>query len=131
MLSLLFHYLIFFLNFAEAQNGQPFDFGSRLNIAFGTAEALAFMHTELQDDKIAHGNLKSSNILLTKEMDVCVSEYGLMVVDNDSHNKNIFNADVYAFGVLLLELLTGKPVQSNGFDLAKWVKVSGQGRVDG
>ncbi|GJZ94690.1 probable inactive receptor kinase [Tanacetum coccineum] len=104
-----------------SQNEQPFDFGSRLNIACGTAEALAFMHTELQDDKIAHGNLKSSNILLTKDMDVCVSEYGLMVVNNDSHNNNIFTADVYAFGVILLELLTGKPVQSNGFDLAKWV----------
>nr|GEW38482.1 probable inactive receptor kinase At2g26730 [Tanacetum cinerariifolium] len=104
-----------------SQNGQPFDFGSRLNIACGTADALAFMHAELQDDKIAHGNLKSSNILLTKDMDVCVSEYGLMVVNNDSHNNNIFTADVYAFGVILLELLTGKPVQSNGFDLAKWV----------
>ncbi|GJZ05409.1 ribonuclease H-like domain, reverse transcriptase, RNA-dependent DNA polymerase [Tanacetum coccineum] len=115
------HPKVLFKLLQGSQNGQPFDFGSRLNIACGTAEALAFMHTELQDDKIAHGNLKSSNILLTKDMDVCVSEYGLMVVNNDSHNNNIFTADVYAFGVILLELLTGKPVQSNGFDLAKWV----------
>lgn len=79
------------------------------------------MHKELKDDGIAHGNLKSSNILLTKDMGSCVSEYGLMVADNGSQSSNAFNVDVYAFGVVLLELLTGKAVQSNGIDLAKWV----------
>ncbi|KAL8230621.1 hypothetical protein R6Q57_000399 [Mikania cordata] len=104
-----------------SQNGRIFDWGSRLNIACSTGEALAFMHTELKDDRIPHGNLKSSNILLTKDMDSCVSEYGLMVVDNGSSNSNAFSVDVHGFGVVLLELLTGKPVQSNGLDLAKWV----------
>ncbi|KAI3761353.1 hypothetical protein L1987_51766 [Smallanthus sonchifolius] len=104
-----------------SQNGQIFDWGSRLTIACNTAEALAFMHRELKDDQIAHGNLKSSNILLTKDMDSCMSEYGLMVEDNSSQTSNAFHVDVYAFGVVLLELLTGKPVQSNGPDLAKWV----------
>ncbi|KAK1433804.1 hypothetical protein QVD17_10721 [Tagetes erecta] len=103
------------------QNGQIFEWGSRLNIACNTAEALAFMHKELKDDGIAHGNLKSSNILLTKDMGSCVSEYGLMVADNGSQSSNAFKVDVYAFGVVLLELLTGKVVQSNGIDLAKWV----------
>ncbi|XP_076908295.1 putative inactive receptor kinase At2g26730 [Bidens hawaiensis] len=105
----------------ESQNGQIFDWGSRLTIACNTAEALAFMHKELKEDGIAHGNLISSNILLTKDMDSCVSEYGLMVVDNGSKNSNAFNVDVYGFGVVLLELVTGKAVQSNGYDLTKWV----------
>ncbi|KAK4369598.1 hypothetical protein RND71_013390 [Anisodus tanguticus] len=45
------------------QTGQTFHWSSRLSIAVGVADALAFMHQELQEDRIAHGNLKSSNIL--------------------------------------------------------------------
>ncbi|KAF5191638.1 Leucine-rich repeat receptor-like protein kinase pxc1 [Thalictrum thalictroides] len=119
------------------QNGETFDWDSRLHVASKMAEALAFMHKELLADGIAHGNLKSSNILLSLNMDPCISEYGLMVMDNEDNpslvNGNalktktkdgaysIFKMDMYAFGVILLELLTGKLVDNNGLDLAKWV----------
>lgn len=91
------------------------------------------MHEELGESGIAHGNLKSSNILFDKNMDPQISEYGLMVAENQgviSHMKGlknrsmsaaIFRADIYAFGVILLELLTGKVVKNDGFDLVKWV----------
>ena len=90
------------------------------------------MHQELQDDKIAHGNLKSSNILLNKDMEPCISEYGLMAVSSIQENSmpqqvtrakssNDFKEDVYGYGVILLELLTGNLVQHNGIDLTDWV----------
>ncbi|KVI02518.1 Protein kinase, ATP binding site-containing protein [Cynara cardunculus var. scolymus] len=120
--------------------GQTFDWSSRLGVASTIAEALAFMHDELHRDSIPHGNLKSSNILFNKNMEPCISEYGLMAVDNSDNSPAIdivnntsqlnpdqiesgFRLDIHALGVILLELLTGKPsmVQNNGMDLAKWV----------
>ncbi|KAJ8753555.1 hypothetical protein K2173_022796 [Erythroxylum novogranatense] len=122
-----------------SETGHVFDWGSRLNIAQKIAEALTFMHEELQNDGIAHGNLKSTNILFNKRMEPSISEYGLMVdasqgqsflspsdrfkqefVKGD-HAYSAFKVDVYSFGMILLELLTGKAMQHNGFDLANWV----------
>ncbi|XP_076959087.1 inactive leucine-rich repeat receptor-like serine/threonine-protein kinase At1g60630 [Bidens hawaiensis] len=118
--------------------GQTFDWSSRIGVACAIADALAFMHNELHPDGIAHGNLKSSNILFNKNMEPSISEYGLMTMNNtDSsplisdtfqhsngdQNESAFRADIHALGVIFLELLTGKMpmVENNGMDLATWV----------
>lgn len=79
---------------------------------------------------LAHGDLKSTNILFDGNMDLCISKYGLMMVENAQDYSSSFVsqmkfdsfwADNYAFGLILLEILTGKMVENSGVDLARWV----------
>lgn len=74
------------------------------------------MHEGLQRAGIPHGNIKSSNILFSNEMQPCISEYGLSVFPDQMES---FQHDTYSFGLVFLELLTGEPVLNNGYDLAK------------
>ncbi|KAG0471903.1 hypothetical protein HPP92_016449 [Vanilla planifolia] len=102
---------------------RQFNWASRLHVAAGVSAGLAFMHQSLG----GHGNLKSSNILFSPSMDPLISEYGLTALPTHSLDPKATDTakpfspavDVYAFGVILLELLTGKP--SRGFDLGQWV----------
>ncbi|XP_074591155.1 putative inactive receptor kinase At2g26730 [Curcuma longa] len=123
------------LNLLQGSNrtgGGAFDWSWRLRVAAGIAEGLAFMHKELNSEGlVGHGNLKSSNILMNADMDPCISEYGLVVAntgDADAAAKPISRvaggadkADVYGFGIIILELLTGKPVKNDPLELARWV----------
>lgn len=123
-------------DFPGSQRGQSLDWRTRLNIAATISEALAYMHQQLHDTGIPHGNVKSTNILFHNNMDPCLTEYGLMLIQtqhqsrslnitnptaSEPHLHSTFKLDTYAFGVVLLELLTGKVVHNNGFDLANWV----------
>lgn len=120
----------------------PLDWTTRVKIVLGAARGLAHIHQEWSTQKIPHGNFKSSNVLLDKNGTACVSDFGLSLLMNSSaaasrligyrapehiDNKKVSQrADVYSFGVLLLEILTGKiPAQSlqdEGIDLPKWVQ---------
>lgn len=113
----------------------------RSGIALGAAYGLEYLH--LQGPNVAHGNIKSSNILLTKSNEARVSDFGLnhlvgppssptrvagyRAPEVTDPRKVSQKADVYSFGVLLLELLTGKaPTHSllneEGIDLPRWVQ---------
>ncbi|KVH95714.1 inactive leucine-rich repeat receptor-like serine/threonine-protein kinase At1g60630 [Cynara cardunculus var. scolymus] len=124
--------------------GKPLHWTSCLKIAEDLATGLLYIH---QNPGLTHGNLKSSNVLLGSDFESCLTDYGLMSFRNpdfpeESSASSLFyrapecrdmrkpltqQADVYSFGVLLLELLTGKTpfqdlVLEHGADIPRWVK---------
>lgn len=110
--------------------GSALTWEHRLKIALDIARGLEYLH-EHCNPPVIHRDLKSSNILLDPNFNAKLSDFGLAVTTG-SHNKNIKlsgtlgyvapeylldgkltdKSDVYAFGVVLLELLLGrKPVE--------------------
>lgn len=107
----------------------PLDWGSRLKIALGSARALAYLHED-SSPRVIHRDFKSSNILLEQDFTPKVSDFGLARTALDEENRHIstrvmgtfgyvapeyamtghllVKSDVYSYGVVLLELLTGK-----------------------
>ncbi|KAH6832392.1 Leucine-rich repeat protein kinase family protein [Perilla frutescens var. hirtella] len=125
------------------ENGRILDWETRVKICLGAAKGVAHIHSA-GGARLTHGNIKSSNVLLSEDSDARVADFGLTpllgVPTTPSRSagyrapehvqtagRSTHKSDVYSFGVLLLELLTGKaPIQSTGqeevTDLPRWVQ---------
>ncbi|KAL0441825.1 UNVERIFIED_CONTAM: putative inactive receptor kinase [Sesamum radiatum] len=128
--------LHFYMVRNRGAGGTPLNWEIRSRIALGAARGIEYLHC--QGSNTAHGNIKSSNVLLTKSYDARISDFGLnQLVGPPSSPTRVTGyrapevtdprkvsqkADVYSFGVLLLELLTGKAPLEDGLDLPRWVE---------
>lgn len=119
----------------------PLNWETRRSIALGASRGISYLHS--QGPTVSHGNIKSSNVLLTKSYEARVSDFGLCQLAGPTPTPNRVEgyrapevtdprkvsqkADIYSFGVLILELLTGKaPTHAgsneDGVDLPRWVQ---------
>lgn len=133
----------------EKRDHASFGWRERFKVAIGVAEALDYLHSREEDRTVIHRDVKSSNILLLDDFEPQLSDFGLakwasststhitcsdvagtfgyLAPEYFMYGKVNEKIDVYAFGVVLLELLSGRKPISNDLpkgqeSLVMWAK---------
>ncbi|KAK8664507.1 hypothetical protein V6N13_084294 [Hibiscus sabdariffa] len=118
------------------RSGLHLDWPTRFNICLETARGLAYLHEESRP-RIVHRDIKASNILLDAELCPKISDFGLAKLYDDKkthistkvagtmgylapeyamYGHLTEKADVFGFGIVALEILSGRPNFDNSLE---------------
>ncbi|XP_076948761.1 putative serine/threonine-protein kinase At1g01540 [Bidens hawaiensis] len=131
----------------EVGDVSPLTWSIRMSIIQGTAKGLAYLHEGLEP-KVVHRDIKSNNILLDRQWNPKVSDFGLAKLlgsDTSYVTTRVMGtfgyvapeyactgmltekSDVYSFGILIMEIITGRNPVDYGrpqgeVNLVEWLK---------
>ncbi|KAL8541403.1 hypothetical protein ACS0TY_002606 [Phlomoides rotata] len=130
----------------HSQGRTPLNWQTRIQIAIDVANALEYLHFYC-DPPLCHRDIKSSNILLDENLVAKIADFGLAHASKDGSiffepvNTDIRGtpgyldpeyvitqeltekSDVYSYGVVLLELITGRRAIQDNKNLVEWAQV--------
>jgi hypothetical protein len=110
------------------KEAEHLDWGTRLRVAIGTAYCLQHMHQ--LDPPFTHSDLNSSSVQLTDDYAAKISDFSFLneIASVDTkpaakkYNEATLASNIYSFGIMLLEIVTGRVPYSMDKDgpLEKW-----------
>jgi len=131
------------LHARNLENAPVMDWKARMRCAAEVAQGLEYLHSHAEPS-LVHRDVKSGNILFDEEMQAKIADFGLSKPLPSGHQPTVSTRmrgthgyvdpvylmngvprdknDVYSYGVVLLELITGRRAIQQGVSLVMWCK---------